>query len=87
MLKLQMTIRESLKLYSQRLNVFVAMTITYIIATDGSFIPALLEKLPEPYRVILAPIGGYLAFMFVSYLRLVKQPKLSKDKGTDNASD
>jgi hypothetical protein len=85
--KLQMTIRESLKLYSQRLNVFVAMTITYIIATNGEFIPTLLEKLPEPYRVILAPIGGYIAFMVVSYLRLLPQPKLTQDKGNADASD
>lgn len=85
--KFEMTIRESLKLYSQQLNVFVAMTISYIVATNGSDIPALLGKLPEPLNYILAPIAGYVAFMVVSYLRLIPQPKLSKDKSNGDASD
>jgi hypothetical protein len=72
---LEMPIRKSFGLYSQRLNGFATLILLpYIIASNGGFVAQAIGYLPEAYRIILAPLGGFLAFCLVSWARLRIQP-------------
>lgn len=76
--KALMSLKDSLKLWSQQLNLAVSFAITYLIADNGQIITTLIGKLPEPWNLLLAPFAGFLAFMIVSYLRLAPQAKLQQ---------
>lgn len=76
--KALMSIKSSMALWSQQLNLAVSFAITYVIADNGQIIHALIGKLPEPWNMIMAPFAGFLAFMVVSYLRLAPQAKLQQ---------
>jgi hypothetical protein len=70
-----MSVRESLQLTSQKLNVAITLfVLPYIIATNGGIVGQIVEKLPEQYRIILAPFVGYAAFAIVTWARLRLQP-------------
>lgn len=72
---LEMPIRKSFHMYSQRLNAFATLIVLpYIIASNGGFVAQAIGLLPEAYRVLLAPLGGFLAFSLVSWARLRVQP-------------
>lgn len=73
-----MPLKASLKLWSQQLNLAVSFAITYLIADNGQIVTELIGKLPEPWNIVLAPFAGFLAFMVVSYLRLMPQAKLQQ---------
>lgn len=72
----EMSVRASLRLYSQRLNVFVTLVLLpYIITTNGGFVAEAVSYLPERYRVFLAPFAGLAAFWVVTWARLRTQEK------------
>lgn len=73
--ELEMSVRESFRLYSQKLNAFVTLfLLPYIIASNGGFIASIVERLPETYRIVLAPFVGAIAFGVVTWARLRIQP-------------
>lgn len=69
------TIRESMKLWSQRLNLLMSIFVGAIVATNGQVITELVGHLPEPWNMMVAPFAGILSFMVVSYARLASQKK------------
>lgn len=70
-----MTVRESFKLYSQKLNAFATLVVLpYIIATNGGFVAQLVALLPEAYRPIAGMLSGGIAFAVVTWARLRIQP-------------
>lgn len=78
----EMTFRQSFRLYSQRLNVFMTLIVLpYIIATNGGFLSELVSALPEAYRVVLAPLAGFAAFALVTWARLFVQPNKDSNNG------
>jgi hypothetical protein len=71
----EMSVRESFRLYSQKLNALMTLfVLPYIIASNGGFVASIVDKLPEGYRMILAPFVGGIAFMLVTWARLRVQP-------------
>jgi len=72
---LLMPLHKSLALWSQRLNLGMSFLIAYIVQSNGAPIAALGAYLPAPLQAIQGPLSGLLAFMVVSYLRLLPQSK------------
>lgn len=72
---LEIPLHKSLVLWSQRANLLASFAIAYIIQTNGAGIAALFAYLPAPLQSIQGPLSGIVAFMVVSYLRLLPQAK------------
>lgn len=71
----EMSVRESFRLYSQKLNVFVTLVVLpYIIATNGGFVAEIVALLPETYRPLAGMLSGMIAFGAVTWARLRVQP-------------
>lgn len=71
----EMSVSESFRLYSQRLNAFVTLVVLpYVISTNGGFVAQVFNALPETYRIIAAPFAGMVAFAVVTWARLRVQP-------------
>lgn len=71
----EMSVAQSFRLYSQRLNAFAMLVVLpYIVASNGGFVAQIVEHLPETYRIIAAPFVGMIGFAVVTWARLRIQP-------------
>lgn len=72
----EMRVRDSLRLYSQRLNVFVSFVILpYIISTNGGVVAQAVNALPMKYKLALTPFIAFGTFWLVTWARLRIQGK------------
>lgn len=72
---LEIPLHKSFVLWSQRANLFASIAIAYIVSTNGALIASACEYLPPVLQPVKGPLSGFLAFMVVSYLRLLPQSK------------
>lgn len=70
---LSMPLHKSLALWSQQANLFASFAIAYVIQSNGAPIAAICEFLPPSLQPFKGVLSGALAFMVVSYLRLLPQ--------------
>lgn len=73
--KFVMTVRESFKLWSQRLNVLASVAIAYVLASPEVLLST-LNQLPPELRAYFPPVAGFAIFALVTIARLYRQPKL-----------
>jgi hypothetical protein len=72
---LEIPLHKSFVLWSQRANLLASFAIAYIVQTNGSGIAALFSYLASAVAADQGPLSGMIAFMVVSYLRLLPQSK------------
>lgn len=75
--RLLMPLHKSLALWSQQANAIVSLLIMYIVQNNGTPIGVIVQFLPPQFEPFKGVLSGLIAFMAVSYLRLLPQTKLN----------